>query len=113
MDRSAGLRTDDCSGNNDGIGAHGKSAHGLRLPALLLNKLQKDASGKFRTTRMKRGGTAINVVVALAAGRESKFAQAKRIGSQQLKKLVARRRHRFLRLTGFPLRRPASAGTRA
>jgi hypothetical protein len=52
---------------------------------------------------MERGGAAINVVVALAAGRKGKFAEAERVGSQQLKKLFARRRHIFSRLTYFSL----------
>jgi hypothetical protein len=44
---------------------------------------------------MKRGGTAINVVIAPGAGREGEFAQAERVGSQQFEKLFARGGHSF------------------
>jgi hypothetical protein len=90
MDRSASLCADDRRGNNDGIGSHGQPAHRLRLPALLLNEFQKDTSGKFRAMGMKRGGAAINVVVAFAAGSQRKFTQAERVGSQQIEKLFAK-----------------------
>ena len=73
------------------VRAHSKPAHSLRLPALLLNEIKKDTPGKFRAMGMKRSGAAINVVVALAAGRERKFTQTERVGSQQLKKLFAKR----------------------
>src|SRR5882724_10970625 len=70
MNRSTGLRADDGRGDNDWISAHGQPADSLRLPALLLNEFKKDSPGKFSALGMKRGGTAINVIIALAAGRE-------------------------------------------
>src|ERR1051326_277077 len=106
MDQSARLRADHGSSDHDGISAHGKSSNSLRMPALFFKELKKNASGEFRAAGVERGGAAINVVVALSAGREGEFAEAERVGSQQLKKLFARRRHRISRLTDFPAQVP-------
>ena len=55
----------------------------------LLDQLKKNAARKFSALGMQRGGSAINVVIALAAGRKRKFSQTERVGCQQIEKLFA------------------------
>src|SRR6266404_2726467 len=92
MDRRARLRADHGSSDHNGISAHSEPADSLRLPALLIDEIKEDTPSEFRAASVKRGGAAIDIVIAPDAGRESEFAQAERVGSQQLKKLFARRR---------------------
>src|SRR5580765_8418111 len=92
---NTGLRADDRGGNHDGIGAHGESAYGLRLPALLAEKIEKDAASEFGAEGVKRGGAAIDVVIAPGAGRKREFAKAEGVGGQQVEELFARGSHRF------------------
>ena len=64
------------SGDYDRIGAHGKSTDGLREPALGAHFFHENLSGKTRTECIERRSSAVNVVVAAAAGGEFELAQA-------------------------------------
>src|SRR3954466_12164050 len=64
VQRSAGHR----DRNYDRIGAHSQSANRLRVPTALSNLFEKNLPCKLRPTRIKRRGSAINVVVAPPSG---------------------------------------------
>ena len=70
VQRSAGHR----DGDNDGIGAHGESTDGVGMPTLGAHFLEKNLADELRSARVERGGAAIDVVVAGAAGGKFKFA---------------------------------------
>src|SRR5216684_3414591 len=75
--KSVKLAADDRNRRDDWISAHGESADGLRVPAMSANLVPKNLAGKARSFGVQRGGAAIHVVVARAAGRQFEFAQAK------------------------------------
>ena len=61
---------------HDGVGAHGKSAYGIRCYAMLLKKFQHGVAGETPAFGMQRGGAAGDVVVACAAGGKLELAEA-------------------------------------
>src|SRR5215467_2189524 len=83
------LCADDGNRDYDWVGTHGHPAHGFSLPGLLLQQVKKNVAGQFRALRMKRGGTAVNVVITLDAGSQGKFTETKRVFCQQAEELVA------------------------
>src|SRR6185312_6508574 len=72
---------------DDGIGAHGQAANGLRAPSAGLNLLLEHLASKTRALRSKGSSAAINVVIAGAAGGKLKLAQAEGLLGQHLQKL--------------------------
>src|SRR5215469_3783599 len=89
MQRRSGLRADHSDSDHDGIGAQGKAAYGLRLPALPAEEIQKNLPGQLGSHGVQRGRAAIDVVVALDSGGQREVAQAKRVFRQQMEKLIA------------------------
>src|ERR1035441_10309957 len=64
-------------GHDDGVGAHGKSADGVGFTALLADFFKENFADQSCATGIERSGAAIDVIVAGAAGRQLKLAQAK------------------------------------
>ena len=60
---------------DDGIGAEGESADGCRFELLLTQQIEDGEAGEASAFSVKRGGAAVNVVVALAAGGEREVAE--------------------------------------
>jgi len=60
---------------DDGIGTHGEPADGVGLDAVLLEKLEDGVAGETAAFGVERGGSAVDVVVAGAAGRELELAE--------------------------------------
>ena len=61
------------------IRAHGESADGLRLPSPLSDLVEKHLSGQARAFGIEGCGTAVDIVVAGATGRELKLTQTERL----------------------------------
>ncbi len=93
MERSAG----DGDGDHDGVGAHGESSDGVGVPGLGAHFIEKDLADQLRAAGIERGGAAIDVIVAGAAGGQLEFAEAKRFPRQQLQQLLSCSGHAFLR----------------
>ena len=83
--------------DHDGIRAHGEAADRLRLPSALPNFFPEDFSGQPRAFGVERGGTAVDVVIAGAAGREFEVTQPERLVSERAKQFLACRMHQNLR----------------
>ena len=55
---------------DDGVGTHGEAADGFRLNLVLLEEFEDRVSGEAAALGVERGGAAVDVVVAGAAGGE-------------------------------------------
>src|SRR5260370_5892150 len=108
MNRGAGLRADDGRGHHDGVGAHGEPAHSPRLPPLPLKKLKENPPREIGAPGMQCGGAAIDVVVALGAGRKCELNQAKRVCRQKIQELVPHGLSHTVRLKYQGLVKPGS-----
>src|SRR5450631_763746 len=67
----------DGDGHDDGVGTHGQSSNGVGFPALLADFIEEDFTDELRATSVERGGAAVDVIVAGAAGGQLKLAEAK------------------------------------
>ena len=73
----------DGDGDDDGVGAHGQSSDGVGVPALRAHFLKKNLADQLRAASIERGGAAIDVIVAGAAGGKLEFAEAEGFLRQQ------------------------------
>src|ERR1700723_602395 len=64
---------------HDGVGAHGESADRFRLPPPLPDFVEKHLTGQASALGVKRRGSALDGVVAGAAGRQFELAQTERL----------------------------------
>src|ERR1019366_4234717 len=58
----------DSDGHYDGVGTHGQSADGIGVPSLAAHFIEENLADQLRAASVKRGGAAIDVIVAGAAG---------------------------------------------
>src|SRR6185369_11060806 len=70
--------TDNRNGGRDRIGTHREPANGIGLNALCTNSFQNKTCDQQRAPRIERGHSAIKIVGALFARRESEIPDAKR-----------------------------------
>ncbi len=80
-----------------GVRPHRQTANRVNLPAASLNLFQENFPRKPRTLGIQRSCTAIDVVVAGAAGGKFEVSQAEGFLRQEAKKLVFGSRHNRLR----------------
>ena len=71
------LRAQHSGGDNDRVGAHGKSADRVGFPPMTEDLVEEDASGKTGAFAIECSSAAIDVIVAGATGRKLKFAETK------------------------------------
>src|SRR5439155_26715795 len=74
-------------------GAQGEPAYRLRLRAAVVDLLVKHPAHQARALAAQRGGAAVNVIVAGAAGGELELAQVERLLGQHLQQQFARSGH--------------------
>src|SRR3974390_3307518 len=84
-------------GDHDWVGAHGEAADGLRVPTTGANFVEKDLASELRAARIKRGGAAIDVIVAGASGGELELAQLEGLAREQAQQFLACVGHEFPR----------------
>jgi hypothetical protein len=77
-----------CDVGDDGICAHGESADGLRIDVILFQKFKHGVPGEAAAFGVKRGGAAVNVVVAGAAGGELELAELEAGAGEEGEKLL-------------------------
>lgn len=73
MERAAYYR----DANHNWVSAHSEAADGVGVPVLRPHFFQEDQAGEARSASVKRGGAAVDVIVAGATGRKFEFAEAK------------------------------------
>jgi hypothetical protein len=73
---------------DDGIGAEGEAADGFDRDAVLGEQVEDGVAGETASFSMKRGGAAVDVVVAGAAGGELELAEAEAEAGEQREQLL-------------------------
>ena len=73
---------------NDGICAHGESADGFSLDAVLVEQVEDRFAGEASAFGVKRGGSAIDVVIAGAARGELELAELETGAGEESQELV-------------------------
>ena len=73
---------------DDGIGAHGESADGFGVDVVLLQQFEHGVAGEAAAFGVERGGAAVDVVVAGAAGGELELAELEAGAGEEREKLL-------------------------
>ena len=87
------LRGEDGDGDDDGIGAEGHAADGIRRPAAEADDVEDDASGEAGAFGVKSGGAAIDVVIAGRSGGEGEMSLLVGAIDEKVEQLGARVGH--------------------
>jgi hypothetical protein len=74
----------DGDGGDDGVGTHGEAADCGRVEIMLAKQIEDREAGEASTFSVERGGAAVDVVVALRAGREGEVAEPERGAGEQV-----------------------------
>src|ERR1700733_14865022 len=83
------LRAGDGDRRDDGIGAQGKAADGMRIEVMLTQQIEDGDAGKASALGVQRGGAAVDVVIAAAAGRELEVAELEGLAREKGEELLA------------------------
>jgi hypothetical protein len=77
------LRAGDSYSGNNGIGAEGEAADSVRIEVVLVQEIKYGETGETAAFRVQRGGAAVDVVVAAAAGGELEVAELEGLAGEQ------------------------------
>ena len=73
---------------DDGVGAHGESADGLGVDVILFKEFETACAGEASALGVERGGAAVDVVVAGAAGGELELAELEADAGEKREELL-------------------------
>jgi len=77
-----------CNVGDDGVSTHGEAAHSVRIDSFLIQQFENCVSGKATTLSVERGGPAVDIVIARAAGRELELTETKAGACKDREKLI-------------------------
>ena len=83
------LRAGDGHRGDDGIGAEGEAADGVRIEMMLVQQIEDGDAGEASAFGVERGGAAVDVVVAASAGGELEVAELEGLAGEQGEQLLA------------------------
>ena len=73
---------------DDGIGAHGEAADGFGVDVICFKQFKDGVAGEAAAFGVERGGAAVDVVVAGAAGGELELAEPEAGAGEEREKLL-------------------------